>query len=202
MAHAVDDPPGHPEPCQDQRCQGDPLISAHPGPYDDSVSRNSKIDAELNELYELVPDIPGCDGRCAQVCCVPPIEASDREAQRTPLGTGSVCAQLLGNRCVAYVNRPMLCRLWGTSEELPCPFGCKPTGRLTAEQEFALFVYSLAIGGGSNLGWPQSFDPERVMDAYRSDLNGVRTRFLTARAAARATVTSRAVGTSWQRNRT
>lgn len=88
----------------------------------------------------------------------------------------------------------MLCRLWGTTEELPCPYGCQPDRpRLTAEQEFALFVYSLAVGGGSRLGWPQTFDPEMVMDAYRTDRNGVRTRFLAARARAREDLTSRAV---------
>ena len=96
----------------------------------------------------------------------------------------------------------MLCRLWGTSEELPCPFGCKPAGpRLSAEQEFALFVYSLAVGGGTNLGWPQSFDPEAVMDAYRADANGVRSRFLAARARARADIAARAVTSHAARGR-
>lgn len=88
----------------------------------------------------------------------------------------------------------MLCRLWGVTETLPCPFGCQPDSpRLTAEQEFALFVYSLAAGGGSLAGWPETFNPERAMDAYRADLNGIRTRFLAGRARARKDLTSLAV---------
>jgi hypothetical protein len=83
----------------------------------------------------------------------------------------------------------MLCRLWGATETMPCPFGCEPDGPpLTPEQEFALFVYSLAVGGGSRVGWPQVFDPERVMDAYRADAGGVRSRFLAGRAAARENI--------------
>jgi hypothetical protein len=91
----------------------------------------------------------------------------------------------------------MLCRLWGVTVELPCPFGCKPDRPpLTAEQEFALFVYSLAVGGGSRVGWPQTFDPEKVMDAWRADAGGVRTRFLAGRAAARETTSHEAQGQS------
>ena len=153
------------------------------------VSSHSRIDAQLEQLYAQVPQIPECDGRCAR-WCRQPVEQSDREYQRAPIGhTGTeLCQHLDGDRCGVYERRPMLCRLWGATEELPCPYGCK-TDRppLTAKQEFALFVYSLAVGGGSRVGWPQVFDPERAMDAYRADAGGVRSRFLAGRAAARDT---------------
>lgn len=159
------------------------------------MSAHSRIDTQLDQLYAEVPQLPGCDGRCAAVCCRQPVEQSDREYQRAPIGHigTSPCQHLDGDRCGVYDRRPMLCRLWGATEELPCPYGCQPDRPpLTAEQEFALFVYSLAVGGGSRVGWPQVFDPERVMGAYRADAGGVRSRFLASRAAARATTSHEA----------
>ena len=158
------------------------------------MSRHSRADAELDQLYAQVPSV-ACDGRCAPLCCRRPVEQSGREYQRAPIGTegDGPCPHLAGDRCGVYEARPMLCRLWGTTETMPCPYGCT-TDRppLTPEQEFALFVYSLAVGGGERVGWPQTFDPELVMDAWRADAGGVRSRFLAGRAAAREATTSRA----------
>lgn len=152
------------------------------------MSRNSRIDDALTALYDRVPSV-ACDGRCAALCCKRPVEQSSREYQAAPIGTEGAdsCPHLGADaRCWVYERRPMLCRLWGATETLPCPYGCETDQPpLTDEQEFALFVYSLAIGGGARVGWPETFDPERVMAAYRADAGQVRTRFLAGRQAAR-----------------
>lgn len=34
-------------------------------------------------------------------------------------------------RCSVYEHRPMICRLWGLVEDMPCHYGCKPERYLT-----------------------------------------------------------------------
>lgn len=45
------------------------------------------------------------------------------------------CPYLADRRCSIYQVRPMLCRLWGAVENMPCPFGCQPKGGLLAQRE-------------------------------------------------------------------
>lgn len=37
-------------------------------------------------------------------------------------------------KCGAYEVRPIICRLWGTTEDLPCPHGCHVEKVLTKEE--------------------------------------------------------------------
>lgn len=37
--------------------------------------------------------------------------------------------------CSVYKDRPLMCRLFGTTLSLPCPRGCKPEKLLTQEEE-------------------------------------------------------------------
>lgn len=123
----------------------------------------SEIDAQLAELYAQIPSIPDCDGRCWTSCG--PIEMSDRERQRiraagiriTPYQRALASADRFwcdaltsDKRCAAYETRPVLCRLWGAVESMPCVYGCKPEGRyLTDAEAYRLIAESLRIGGGS-----------------------------------------------------
>ena len=131
-----------------------------------SVPRRSDIDADLEELYAQIPDIPDCDGRCWRSCGV--IDASWRELQRLraagirlpefskwqadALGSADgehMCPALTADhRCAVYALRPLICRLWGTVESLRCPYGCVPEGGfLPAQEGMELMLESLAIGG-------------------------------------------------------
>jgi hypothetical protein len=107
----------------------------------------SQKDAALAELYAQVPSIPACDGRCWVSCG--PIEMFDRERQRirergvkisdADVAMQSVdtfyCEALKDGRCMVYDIRPMICRIWGAVEDMPCPFGCVPEpGYLTADE--------------------------------------------------------------------
>lgn len=123
----------------------------------------SQMDAELQELYDQIPAIPDCDGRCWTSCG--PIGMSDRERQKirqagvriTPYEKAMAsperywCEALTREkRCLIYALRPIVCRLWGAVEGMPCVYGCIPEGGWLSDAEgFRLVAESLRIGGGA-----------------------------------------------------
>lgn len=120
------------------------------------------MDARLQELYDQIPAIPDCDGRCWTSCG--PIDMSDRERQRirraghriTPMDQARAsagtywCEALTGDkRCAVYEIRPLICRMWGAMESLRCPYGCVPDGGwLPDEAGYRLIARAWIIGGG------------------------------------------------------
>ena len=129
-------------------------------------------DEALEALYRLVPDIPGCKGLCHNSCTS--IEMSQRERERlreagmefTPhdvavrklpeTGVAHRCEALdASNRCTVYDKRPMVCRLFGTTQVhvgegfgfLNCEYGCAPERPLTEQQALELLDGSMKIGG-------------------------------------------------------
>jgi hypothetical protein len=97
---------------------------------------------ELEDLYEQVPDV-SCKGLCADSCG--PIDMGAAERLRfkqaglkipsrdqgiellTASGGEWHCPALTDRgSCSAYQIRPMICRIWGATEDLPCPYGCRP----------------------------------------------------------------------------
>lgn len=124
----------------------------------------SEMDAALQELYDRIPALPDCDGRCWTSCG--PINMADRERQRirragyriTPYRQAMrhvdtyYCEALTGDRqCAVYDLRPLVCRLWGTVESLPCVYGCRPEGGyLTDAEGYWLIAESLRLGGGED----------------------------------------------------
>ena len=131
----------------------------------------SQMDAELQKLYDRIPVIPDCDGRCWTSCG--PIGTSDREGQRirqagykiTPYRQAMqhpetyYCEALTADRrCAVYEMRPMVCRLWGAVEGLPCIYGCRPEGGYLSDAEgYWLISESKRIGGGQS-GPPLSLE--------------------------------------------
>lgn len=128
--------------------------------------RRSDIDAALAEIYAQIPDV-GCKGLCADACG--PIDGHPREFQRIHEETGQriphgqallasladhgvyVCPALdEDKRCTVYEHRPYVCRLWGASEALRCPYGCRPVdGRelLTRRASHLLTLKLKQLGG-------------------------------------------------------
>jgi Fe-S-cluster containining protein len=120
------------------------------------------MDAALQELYDRIPAIPDCTGRCWTSCG--PIDMSGRERQRirqagyriTPADEARTradtywCEALTtGKRCAVYEMRPLICRLWGVMESLPCPYGCRPEGGwLPDVVGYRLITEAWRIGGG------------------------------------------------------
>lgn len=73
--------------------------------------------------------IPGCHDCCG------PVTTSPEEMARLPRKTKSEqdaalaelnCVHLGSNGCQVYTERPLICRLFGTTTALPCPHGRHP----------------------------------------------------------------------------
>ena len=152
---------------------------------------NSERDAELAELYARIPAVPDCDGRCWTSCG--PIEMSDRERQRiraagvriTPYrqamasGERFWCDALTGGkRCAVYDLRPMICRLWGAAEGLPCVYGCVPEGGqwLSDADAYRLIAESMRIGGGPVPGGAAGIDEAMAREGLRAELERIKAR--------------------------
>lgn len=124
--------------------------------------------AQLAEAYERVPDV-GCKGLCHDTCGpVPgggPAErlAMRRAGYRLPTRAQALAIVAAGdadyrctaltadNRCGAYAARPAICRVWGASEDLPCPYGCRPAAGLrllTREETFQILAAATTAGTG------------------------------------------------------
>ena len=162
------------------------------------MTRHSDTDAELAALYARVPAMKDCRGLCWVSCG--PADMSDRERQRirgrgiriTPSDVargeeGFFCEALTREgRCAVYDIRPMACRLWGVTEDMPCPYGCQPERWLPEGEGFELAMLAIAAGGGLTPA-----NAERMIGDYRADRGGVRALWSRLSAAGRAGVARR-----------
>lgn len=116
------------------------------------ASRSKRLRV-LQEVYASLPPI-ACKGLCWRACAAiqaKPIElermesAAGRRLERVEgaeLDGGAVvvgradlaCPALVMRRCSIYEARPLICRLFGVAEGLPCPHGCAP-GRVVPDVE-------------------------------------------------------------------
>lgn len=123
------------------------------------MSLRDRVEAHFADLYAQVPDAE-CKGLCQESCG--PIDMHPYEharirragvaipapdvALRQLVETGEYsCPALVDGRCSVYEVRPMLCRVFGASEALPCEHGCRPAaGPLTDEETRRLVDASAA----------------------------------------------------------
>lgn len=111
-------------------------------------------DRELDALYASLPKL-ACRGWCSASCGPLAMSVRERsritEQARQPVshdvsGTCSLLTDL--QRCSVYEIRPMICRLWGMVERMPCPYGCRPDGGLLPDSEGRrLLMEAERIGG-------------------------------------------------------
>lgn len=128
------------------------------------VALMSRLDAirearTFEELYALIPSPRGCTGQCAESCG--PIGFSTEEGRRLEAAGCHIpnihereilrvetCPALVDGRCSVYEARPALCRVWGASEPMPCPFlGCSVLDPLTTEETEAVSWRAFELGG-------------------------------------------------------
>jgi uncharacterized protein len=99
--------------------------------------------AALAGLYRQIPTL-ACQGQCTEACG--PLGLSQLEfvqiQRATPLrlaeGKTTACPLLKRGRCTVYAKRPMICRLWGVVENMPCVWGCRPERYLTVDEADSL----------------------------------------------------------------
>ncbi|HSW12084.1 MAG TPA: YkgJ family cysteine cluster protein [Solimonas sp.] len=89
-------------------------------------------DRILGDLRRKIPSfqcVPGCHDCCG------PVTASSIEMARLPVKGKAVhdaaladlsCPHLGAQGCEVYDERPLICRLFGTTPSLPCPNGRGP----------------------------------------------------------------------------
>lgn len=102
---------------------------------------------KLKEIYDALPHVM-CKGLCHTTCGPVPAAKAERaeiaalsghrvktsgpapdgipmEILRTHKIT---CVYLVKQRCSVYAARPLICRVYGVAEGLPCKYGCVPDG--------------------------------------------------------------------------
>jgi len=86
----------------------------------------------IEALRERIPTF-----RCVVGChdCCGPVTASSEEVARLPVKTDEEhdaalqelsCPYLGKHGCEVYAERPLICRLFGTTPRMPCPNGMRP----------------------------------------------------------------------------
>lgn len=80
----------------------------------------------LEKLYAQIPTfkcVPGCTACCGPV---PFAKCEWDRIEDKRKSTGLKCPYAGANGCDIYEKRPLVCRLFGTFDGLPCPNGCRP----------------------------------------------------------------------------
>lgn len=120
--------------------------------------RTAEQVAALDALYAELPPIQ-CRGLCADSCGRLPLYPVEQERIAREAGvdipdgrgipTPAVCPALtMLGRCGVHEIRPMICRIWGLVENLPCEWGCVPDGgRLSVADGYEFLARAAEICG-------------------------------------------------------
>ena len=103
---------------------------------------------QLDDLRERIPSFE-CVAGCHDCCG--PVTASSEEMSRLPTRSDAVrdaalaelgCPHLGEDGCTVYGERPLICRLFGTTMRLACPRGMRPEQMIDArtERDIDLFL--------------------------------------------------------------
>lgn len=100
------------------------------------MNDNWKIIARLRERIPSFECIPGCHDCCG------PVTTSPEEMSRLPVKTDAEhdaalaafdCVHLGPDGCTVYAERPLICRLYGTTPHMACPNSCRPEVMVDAD---------------------------------------------------------------------
>lgn len=90
----------------------------------------------IQKLYDKIPS-SHCKEGCTR-CCDNWIQAAPEEIARCggfDFSDRRECPKLEKDKgCTVYHDRPFLCRIFASSESLPCPYGYGPETPLTKEE--------------------------------------------------------------------
>lgn len=102
----------------------------------------------LRYLRDNIPSFackPGCHDCCG------PVTASSEEMAMLPEKSDEVhdialaelnCPYLGEKGCEVYEERPLICRLFGTTPKLPCPNGCAPQQMIDSGIEQKIYQFN------------------------------------------------------------
>ena len=108
------------------------------------MTRNSQ---QIKLFRKLIPEfecVPGCHDCCG------PVTTSTEEIARFPVKSEAEhdvalanlsCPHLGANGCQVYEERPLICRLFGTTPRLTCPKGCRPQQMIDPRIERKIYQF-------------------------------------------------------------
>ena len=108
------------------------------------MTRNSQKIRFLRRRIPVFVCEPGCHDCCG------PVTASSEEMARLPMVSEEKrsialavldCSYLGETGCTAYAERPLICRLFGTTPRLACPNGKRPDEMIDARIEQQVHGY-------------------------------------------------------------
>lgn len=108
------------------------------------MNNNPEIIARLREGIPSFECVPGCHDCCG------PVTTSSEEMSRLPVKTdaeheaalnGYNCVHLGPDGCTVYEERPLICRLFGTTPRMPCPNGRRPENMIDPKTEDQVHQY-------------------------------------------------------------
>jgi hypothetical protein len=122
------------------------------------VSKPGSIRRRLAEIYAKIPPVD-CIGKCANTCTTFPVPRAEQRVIRRATGADiglragngnpyKMCPLLTADRrCGGHDVRPLICRLWGATDTMICPHGCRPRRLLPVGETFALMAEIYLLGG-------------------------------------------------------
>ena len=89
---------------------------------------------EIQKLYDKIPSFH-CKEGCVR-CCDNWVQCAPEEEQRCGKFEfcDRNCPKLTDGGCSVYEDRPLICRLFASSEIMPCPYGYGPENPLSEEE--------------------------------------------------------------------
>ncbi|MCO8162469.1 YkgJ family cysteine cluster protein [Pseudomonas sp. 21LCFQ02] len=105
---------------------------------------------KIRTLRRQIPSfdcIPGCHDCCG------PVTTSPEEMSRLPRKSAAEqqaaldelnCVHLGPDGCTVYDERPLICRLFGTTPRLPCPNGQRPVEMIHPQTEKQIHAWMAA----------------------------------------------------------
>jgi len=108
------------------------------------MNNNKEIVDSLRERIPTFKCTPGCHDCCG------PVTTSSEEMSRLPVKTDAEheaaldqynCVHLGPNGCKVYDERPLICRVFGTTSNMPCPNGCRPEEMIDSKIERHIHHY-------------------------------------------------------------
>lgn len=105
-------------------------------------------DQAIAYLRRRIPSfecVPGCHDCCG------PVTTSSTEMARLPVKSAAAheaalaalsCPHLGEDGCQVYEERPLICRLFGTTPRLPCPNGRRPDAMIDSRVEQQIHWYA------------------------------------------------------------
>jgi hypothetical protein len=108
------------------------------------INNDRETVARLREGIPTFECVPGCHDCCG------PVTTSAVEIARLPVKTDAEhdaalekwdCVHLGPKGCTVYGQRPLICRLFGTTPNMPCPNACRPKEMIDIKVEAEIHHY-------------------------------------------------------------